>query len=1192
MIVKKPNFLNLQNNLKNINFNNDNLENSLKEQFSSLFQLNSFDENEFLSFIKEENQKMIQKNIEIHRDYSNNIELINKSFKIAQDKNNKESEEFTNNSEKKISELLKEFSDKKRIHSSNVFDIRINNETVKSEHYAVFEEEQSQIKKEIKERKSKFLIEQNKLDYNKNQKIETLNKNLEDKLAAINEKLKTLKTPFEQETSTLKQKFTNEQQAKDESYLTIKKTFTQSSIKFNDFIKNVKNEFSTTSTKENQTYQNIINDLNFEIEDLKEYYETAKELIQGEYTEKIKALDIVFDVQRNDHNKNVQTIINDNNNEISNINSNFRALRENLNEKLKEKETTKTAAYKQASSLVEKKQINNNYRKETEKIQKQILKLNEDNEIKLIQQDIIFQNKIYNQDLKHLKHVNEWRYTKEVYEKERNIKLEIEQVKYNHELYKLKEKIQLEKNIYELNKKILNNKLEKQLLPIESQLFFASLLQTRDINLLNLEFEAFKIDNELQKKLLKLNHDLEELSLYHEIKTLNENHQFEIQIINIKHQLNTEKLILERDNDLEILNLNTKLQETLLNQKNNKQENLVAGKINKANLELEKYEKLIDDQIKSKRKTAISEHQKRTFIINEIQNKNQKNINKIKSDRTINISKHKAEFNYNLNKEITDFILNLYNRQHEVFKTFTSLIKSPVHPSVIRELFNLIQDFNDLILIDAKKSLQSYLNYEKTSFNKVIEDNIQSKYQNKHQDIIDMFSDNINNYQTNITDTKEKISNLEYDNKLMHEKRENNSLIINSLMLASKKNLSVNEKKQIQLLEDEINANNVLFSNNLKLIKNFNKEIKRYNSIIHRLQKQQKISENKLFKTRDKEQKYYQRLFTKHEAKYTYYQNYLNNYHLKFNTYFNKLNQGTYLDDNKINTLNISVNKLIKNHFESIIYNSFKLLNFWHQLYLTTKKNETRVIEKFNKSADLSSKSNQKNYNKLQKITNKENKFNKNIFESEMLRIDQELKRINEDTNKNVQITHDQYHQYYIETENEVKKLKNISQHKLQVINENLNSAINTIINNQNKSIINLNKDYNKDKTSLLTNIILTKEEIETNIDKNNSRANILISRYNKNRINHLNNLKVKRNRYNKNIGDLNNDKEIASTAYNIKVKRNLKKSKAVINEIEIKFNLDKVYLRKDNRKEIKINRKKLKQALNFKSKQIRRKKK
>src|SRR5690554_3441281 len=89
MIVKKQNFLNLQNKLKNINFNNDNLENSLKEQFSRLFQLDSFDENEFLSFVKQENQEMIQKNIEIHRDYSNNIELINKSFKLLLTKTTK-----------------------------------------------------------------------------------------------------------------------------------------------------------------------------------------------------------------------------------------------------------------------------------------------------------------------------------------------------------------------------------------------------------------------------------------------------------------------------------------------------------------------------------------------------------------------------------------------------------------------------------------------------------------------------------------------------------------------------------------------------------------------------------------------------------------------------------------------------------------------------------------------------------------------------------------------------------------------------------------------------------------------------------------------------------------------------------------------------------------------------------------------
>lgn len=1192
MIVKKQNFLNLEKNLKDINFNNDNLENSLKEQFSRLFQLDGFDEKPFLIFVKQEKQAMLQKNIIVHRDYTTNIELINKSFKIALDKNNKEIEDYTNKSEKRISELLKEFSDKKRIHSSNVFDLRINNETVKSEHYAVFEEELSQINKEVKERKSKFLIEQNRLDYDKNLKIEVLDKNLEERLSELNEEINNLKQPFEQLTTNLKSDFNLEQQAKDESYLTIKKTFTQSSIKFNDFIKNVKTEFNTTAAKDLQSHQNKLNDLNLEIEDLNEYYETAKEMIQAEYLEKVKALDIVFDVQRNDHNKNVQTIITNNNNEITNINATFRALRNNLNEQLKEKEKIKVVDSNRASTAVDKRNVNTVYRRETEKIQKQIIKLNEDNELRLLQQDIIFQNKIYNQDLKHLKHVNEWRYTKEVYEKERNMLLAIEQVKYKHELFTLEEKIELEKNIFKIRKDIHNNKLEKQLLPIESQLFFASLLQTRDINLLNLEFESFKVDNQLQNKLNKLNNDLEELLIYFEIKVLKEHHKFDSQIINIKHQLNTEKLILERDSDLEILNLNIKLQETLLNQKNTKQENLISGKINIANLELEKLEKIIDNKIKNERKITISEQQKRNFIINEIQNKNQKTINKNKSQRTIDIAKHEAEFNYELNKEITDFILNLYTRQHEIFITFTSMIKSPAHPSVIRELFNLIQDFNDLVLLNSKASLNTYLSYEKDAFNNVIEDYIQSKYQTKHQDIIDIFSENINNYQNNINTTKEKISNLEYDNKLMHEKIENNLLVINSLLLASKKNLSLNEHKQTQLLQDEINATNILVKNNLKLIKNLNKEIKRFDNIITNYEKQQLKSENKLFKNRDSEKKYYQKLFTKHENKYNLYENFLNNYHLKFNNYFNKLNQGTYLDDKNINTINNSVSKLIKKHYEDIIYNSFKLLNFWHMLYLTTKKNETKVIERFNKSADLSSKSNEKNYYKLQKISNKETKFNKTVFENEIIRIEQELKKIIEFTDRNVQVTHDQYRTFYVETENEVKKLKNISTQKLQVVNENLNSVIDTITNSQEKSISNITKDYNRNKTEQLTNIILTKNEIKDNLEKNNSRANIIISKYNKNRLSHLDNLKLRRDKFNKNVNDLNTDISISEEAYNIKVKRNLKRTKASANEFEIQFNLDKVYLRKENRKEIRINRKKLKNALKFKSKQIRRKKK
>lgn len=1192
MFVKMLSFLILKNKLNEINFNNNDVENSLKKQFSSLFELKDFNEEDFNNLISDKNKEMLQKNIIIHRDYSNFLEQVNKSFKIAVDKNNSEIELINNLSDKKISEYLKEFAELKKDYSNKTFNIRINNETIKSEHYSVFEEEISQINKEIKERKDKFIIEQNKLDHNKNNKLQTIETKYNEDLQVLYEKLDLMTIPFNESLEELKAEFNNEQQAKDDAYLTIKKNHNQASIKLNDFIKDIKKEYNIELAKEIAQSNNNINDLKIEIEDLYDYFEKSKEIIQLEYSEKIKALDIVFDVQRNDHNKNVQEIITNNANEVSNINANFRETRNNLNNKIKKIEQEKNQKNLKTASLDEKKKINAEYRRETDLLQKQILKLNQTNEFNLIQQDIVFQTKIYNQDLKHLKHVNEWRYTKDVYEKERNNKLSIEHAKYTHELFIIEEKINYENKKISLIKEILNNKLEKKLLPIESQLFFTSLLQTRDINLLNLEFESFKFDNELKNNLLKLNKDLEETNILHEIELIKANYQFETKIININHQLNTEKAILERDSDLEILNLNTKLQETLLNQKNLRQENLVAGKINYENLQLEKEEKITDHKIKNERKNSIDEQQKRNFSINEIQTKNQKNINYRKSLRTITISKHETEFNYSINKEITTKILNLYTRQHQVYQTFNNLIKSPAHPNVIRSLFELIGHFNDLIVTNAKDALKAYINYGKESFTRLIDDFIQSKYQTKHEDIINMYSDNISQYLNNIKEIEDKISALNNDIKLLETKNEKNLLVINSLMLAAKKQLSINERKQVQLLNDEILANKALIANNLKIIKDFENEIKRFNTINKNLTKQQSNAEERLFRTKDNEKKYYEKLYAKYELKHYQFRNYLSNYHVKFVANFNKLNQGIYLDDKNLNTLLLNVNKLVNKHYEEIINHSFKLLSFWQQLYLLTKKNETKVINRFNKSADLASKENINNYNKSHTMSDREVKFNNRVFNNEITRIDHEIKKINDNTSENIQITHNQYNQFYIQTENQIKHLKHSANQKLQIIKENLDSVINTLNNNKDKTLFSINKDFNRNKTNLLTDIILTNEDITTNVSKTNSRTNIIISRYDKNRRNHLEDLKERRNSYNNNIKHYNDNINLLEETFNVKVRKNLKKVKARINELELQFNLDKVTLRKVRRKESRSNRKKLKHALKFKNKQIKRKKK
>src|SRR5690554_4796258 len=172
-----------------------------------------------------------------------------------------------------------------------------------------------------------------------------------------------------------------------------------------------------------------------------------------------------------------------------------------------------------------------------------------------MKQDIVFQTKIYNQDLKHLKHVNEWRHTKELYEKDKELKIAIEKEKYEHELYILKEKIKLEKELYKRIKKIEEAKLEIKLLPIESQLFFTSQIQTRDIDLLNLEFDSYKRDNELKIELAKLNNNLEKLNLNHEINLLKSRFNFDKKIIEIESQLEIEKSIIKRESDLKVLEI-------------------------------------------------------------------------------------------------------------------------------------------------------------------------------------------------------------------------------------------------------------------------------------------------------------------------------------------------------------------------------------------------------------------------------------------------------------------------------------------------------------------------------------------------------------------------------------------------------------------------------------------------------------
>src|SRR5690625_2095934 len=520
--MKINNYKELKLELDKIDFSkNDNLI-KYKEELYNIFDLNKFNLNSFNDFTKEIYNDLLNSDKLVSNNYYEVIEQIDKSLNIALNKNNDEINNVTSLIQKEIDDLEKDLINYKDQYREDIFKLKINNETLKSDNYAFFEEEITQIKNEEKDLKQKHLISLAKLENDQKNKIDKINNKYKDLTEKIKDDLNSLKKPYEIKVRSLKEKLNNEIENKDNTYLTIKKTHNQSSFKFNEFIDNVRKEYNKEAKSIITKFENKQNDLKIDIEDLNDYFNSIINIIKDEHADKIKALDIVFDVQKAEHEKLVNKLIHQNNEEITSINAKYRELRNNINKKIESLEKEKNDLLLKNKDYNERQNINIKYNKIINPLKNEIFIINNKNEIELTERNNVFETELYNQDINHLKNVNEWRFTKELYDNERSLKLNIEKEKYEHELFILTEKEKLNQQIKDIQLKINQINMEKDLLPIESQLHFSSSLQSRDINLLNIEFDSFKLNNELELKLVNLNKELNELDLIHKLKKTKE----------------------------------------------------------------------------------------------------------------------------------------------------------------------------------------------------------------------------------------------------------------------------------------------------------------------------------------------------------------------------------------------------------------------------------------------------------------------------------------------------------------------------------------------------------------------------------------------------------------------------------------------------------------------------------------------
>lgn len=1175
--------------INEIEFINDDVDKNLKKNFSALFDLEKFNLDDFLLFIEKNEQLLLNKNVEIHREHSKAIEQIDQATVLSINKNNNEITAFQGAFDENSKNLHSNFNTYDKTINDLIFELSLNTELSKSNNADFFDEEIKQIDLEINAIKKEYAISLARLEKEKETKIDLLNNHANKKLNELNENIDNLSMPYETKKEVLKENLILELKNKDETYLTIKKTHNQSSVKFNNFISQIKNNYKMSLMKLEKNHLNKINDLKLDLEDLDDYFETAKEVIRENHLEKLKALDIVFDVHKIDHKNSVNELIKDNAQQVTNINANFRELRNNLNIEIDKKEKEKNKLLLTNKDFDSRKEINVKYSKLINPLKKEIIKINNLNDLKLIEQNIIFETKMYNQDLKHLNHVNEWRYTRDNYEAERNNKLAVEEAKYNHEKFIINEKINNENKLIELVKIIENLKMEKELLPIESQLYFSSSLQTRDINLLNTEFDAFKLNNELELKILKLEYDLERLFYSNDIELLKEALIFDLKILEVTYQLYIEKNIIKRNKDINVLLIQKDLQNTLLLQKNIRQDNIKQGKINEQNLIRELKQKETDYLLKKGKNELNLEIQKRTFIIYNIKNRVQRTKGMRQSERKIALAKNNTELNEVITKYVFDHLFNNLKHQQTATELYFDALKSTIHPGELRKIYQIIKSFTNELLKDSIQALVELEKYEQKIFTNQLRDITDSNHRFKHGEIINTYSDIKHTQKEIINDLQLKITAINADNDELLIRNKHNQFAINTTNVQSKSK-SLEEKKQIKLLNAEIKANNIVIRNNNKYINNLNNQIKIHEKALLTLTSKQIKAEDKLHKEDKLEQKNHLSFINKHKKEYQSLLTYLNNNQTKFESIFSSLNTSTYFDDKAINQFIKSIKKYFNEVNLNLINYTFRLLKIWKNFFLLTEKDENDVINKFEQSTNKAIKENEANYNKYQNLILNDMKFIDNLYLEETKRINDELKQIKVDTDQNVTDTHNTYYTYYNQTENKINNLEKYHLHQEKVITNNLNEVIKVLNSNKTKSLTAIMTKQNKVKTKHLTDLILNKDEIKLNESKTDKRYSLTIYRYNNNRKNYINTMKKKRISFDRKIDGLKTSINVNFEAMNIKVKRNLKITKQLINDLEIKLIDQKSDNKRVRKKEARENKVKLKNSLKFKNKQIRRK--
>ena len=1185
--MKHLDFNELLTKLSSINFDDKKEEQKIRESLQEIFSTSYFNQQDLESFLEETNNTLLNNNLQLHKQYSDSIENYNKALILSIEKNKDQIDRYIQDAENKISEIQKQIISEKRIINQRISEEQKKNEIALEESAKIYEDEVNQINNEIKEKSDNINLINQRNENEKNLKLEQLQEEFDVEFKLINEQSTEIKNRYAVLIKDLNDELKVELTNKDEVYLGIKKTYTQSSVKFNDFINLKKDEYKKVILKNIESSKAKLLELDKQIELENTKHLQNKDAILQFHLEKTKALNIVFDVQKDVYNQKTSEIINDNNDTVTKINQVIRQKREMIDEKIKLLEKEKWQKQSKSTSIEEKSRINKEYNKIVNKLKKELIELTFKNKQELSKQDIIFQTNLFNHDYEHVKQINEWRYSKNLYDSERKRDQDLEVNRYNHEIFILEKKKILTEKILKEQQEIERINLDKILLPVESQIFFASSLQNREINLLNLEFESYKLDNQLNKQLLETKASLEEQALKYHYKKLEIDLEYNKKIINVQYQLEIEKNILQRNHEIDTLKLNLKLQEDLLNQKNNRLEVTLNSIIKSASLNIEILNNNFTYQSKKVRQVALSEEKKRHAIMQEIRIKNQFQINNTKTTRSIIVAKNDTEARSKINEYYFNKTLELYYNEEKLYKLLLELISLPAHPETVRQLTIIMIEALNITYESVIYILDLYYKNDKKASTSQLETLSDYKYRIKHEEIIDAYNDNIRVVNERKNDLVLRLDSLNEEKLLLINKSKQNYLLIDVYRKNKKSNKDESQEQQLKTLKIENKNIKDSIKKLTKLQKKFTKDLVPFNKTLERFIKEKNDNEKMLEMEINQDQVAYKHLLTKHNRSYLKVKKTLLNHNLETKKIYSQLLDKPFLNDQLIESTKKKFELIYQSLFSNLIQANQKLLSFWLNSYLTYKNEQEKTINQFEYSSNAAVEQIKKTFNRFLLTEDREINLLTQNYKSKNNQLENKLAKNKNDTQNKIKQIIDNYNNLYSLTEKRIADATDKNKYQIQLTSDNLTDVLTNLGKNYENDSEKLKRNNDKSIIKTNNNITSIKNEIDDNINKTNTRTNIIINKYENERKIHLKNMNAKRIRFINNINKSNKTIEHLTIDYKIKVNENLKLVKKANKDIEQKLKQFIVKNRKDRHKLTNKERSALKKSYRFKAKQI-----